>query len=339
MIKKLQIRGFGNHKKLDIDFTPGVNSIVGRNAAGKSTTIRTIKWVARNTPSGDSFINWDSKKAVVRITTDDCQVTRKKGGSKNEYFLGKKEFKAFGNNVPKEIETALGLTDINFQGQHDAPFWFSNTAGEVSRKLNSIVNLEVIDKTLADVISQINKNNTIIEITTEKKKKNKEQIKKLSYVKEANNSLIGLETLLLKQKQLEANEALLSDICKEARLHAIERKRASNQILGSQLALKMGSLQQVNQSERESLLKLIKSASSFKKEVNRKIPDIAILTSMKQTLQTNNSEKIRISSSIKNCEQQKELLCQHQKELQTYKVELEKIAGKNCPLCGAAIKK
>jgi hypothetical protein len=56
--------------------------------------------------------------------------------------------KAFGSKTPPEVQAALQLSDINFQSQMDAPFWFALSPGELSKRLNEVVDLELIDATL-----------------------------------------------------------------------------------------------------------------------------------------------------------------------------------------------
>ncbi len=131
MISELQLRNFKCYKKKDISLSPYVNIIVGNNAVGKSTLLRSIKWVAKNKPAGDSVINWDADKAAVRITLGDYRITRTKGKGVNTYKLLKRGWKKSKvlkalkkNKVPEEIQKIINLSDINFQGKHEAPIRF-----------------------------------------------------------------------------------------------------------------------------------------------------------------------------------------------------------------------
>ena len=63
-------------------------------------------------------------------------------------MLSKEEFRAFGSSVPQPIQDTLQLSPVNFQAQMDGPFWFCESAGDVSRKLNAIIDLSVIDTSL-----------------------------------------------------------------------------------------------------------------------------------------------------------------------------------------------
>ena len=124
MIKRLRIKNFQKHKSIDIEFDEHVTSIVGPSDTGKSALIRALKWVCSNKPNGNDFIRQGSKKCSVRVEVNGHKITRSRG-AENTYHLDKEVFHAFGNNVPKEIEHVLRMDEINFQGQHDSPFWLN----------------------------------------------------------------------------------------------------------------------------------------------------------------------------------------------------------------------
>lgn len=48
MISKITIRNFQTHKKSELEFTDGVNLIVGSSDNGKSSVIRAFRWLAEN---------------------------------------------------------------------------------------------------------------------------------------------------------------------------------------------------------------------------------------------------------------------------------------------------
>lgn len=154
MITTLSIKNFQAHRKLLVKLSPTVTSIVGDSDIGKSALYRALRWLATNKPLGDAFIHRTkagrSKICSVSLWVDGKRVTRTKGAT-NSYKVGKLLLKAFGAEPPKEVLDLLNLSPLNFQSQHDAPFWFAKSAGEVSRELNSIIDLSVIDSTLSNL--------------------------------------------------------------------------------------------------------------------------------------------------------------------------------------------
>lgn len=90
---------------------------------------------------------------------------------------------------------------LNFQRQHDAPFWFSLTPGEVARELNKVVNLELIDRTLANAASEVRRIKAVINVSKERLDKSRKEADRLAWVKEADEAL----------KEVEAKEAELTE--------------------------------------------------------------------------------------------------------------------------------
>ena len=155
MIKKLKITNFESWKNQEVTFTEGVNIITGSSDKGKSALKRSLNWCLLNNPVGNAFISHGEKICIVEV--DD--IKRIKTPSKNEYYLGDICFKAFGVEPPQEILDYHKMEEINWQNQHDSPFLLSKTAGEISRYLNEIVNLGVIDTSLKSINSEIVRNN------------------------------------------------------------------------------------------------------------------------------------------------------------------------------------
>ena len=168
MLKKLVLRNFQKHRKLVIEFDPHVTTIVGPSDAGKSTIIRALRWVSLNKPQGTKFTTWGEESVKVTLQTAQENISRARGPSSNTYRLESAVFKAFGDTVPSGITTTLRITPTNFQRQHDLPYWFSLSAGQVGKELNQIVNLEVIDKTLATIAARKRKTEGEVVYTKER---------------------------------------------------------------------------------------------------------------------------------------------------------------------------
>ena len=66
-----------------------------------------------------------------------------RGTGVNTYGVEGKTYEAFGNDVPPAVSKLLGLAEVNFQGQHDAAFWFGLSPGQLAKELNKIVDLEL----------------------------------------------------------------------------------------------------------------------------------------------------------------------------------------------------
>jgi len=155
VLSSLILENFQCHSRLKIDFDPRVTSIVGSSDVGKSAIIRALRLVCTNHPQGDAFIKEGANKCKVELIVDGRSIKRIRGKSENLYFLDDQRFAAFANNVPDPISDHLKIGGVNWQSQHDSPFWFSLTAGQVSREINEIVDLGAIDDALGYVASEV----------------------------------------------------------------------------------------------------------------------------------------------------------------------------------------
>lgn len=156
----IQLNNFQAHGQTLIEFAPAITTIKGPTDAGKSAILRALRWVCLNDIAGDAFIKEGEKRTQVTISVREAgtktSVIRSKGSSHlNSYHFQSVEFKAFGMSVPADIAKLLRLSELNFQSQHDSPFWFNESAAEVSRRLNSIVDLSVIDDALSNIASAV----------------------------------------------------------------------------------------------------------------------------------------------------------------------------------------
>jgi len=193
MLNKLQIRRFRKNEKLDVVLEP-ITVFCGPSGSGKSSLVGALKWLTFNSPSGTDFIHWDHSSAIVRLIEGKNSITRKRGKTENYYKINKqKPYKAFGTGVPDKVSRLLNMSSLNFHRQHAGPFWFRETAGEVSRQLNSIVNLDLIDTTLSNLDKQHRQTKAEKSVIKQRIKEAKLRKKELRYILSFNKRLSVLE--------------------------------------------------------------------------------------------------------------------------------------------------
>lgn len=170
----IELNNFQAHEKTVVVFSPTITTIKGPTDVGKSAILRALRWVCLNDIAGDEFIKEGEKKTIVALELNvdgggkEIVRVRSAGGAINTYELDDEEYKAFGQGVPSDVVKLLKLNEINFQGQHDSPFWFNETAGEVSRRLNAVVDLTVIDSALSSIASEVGTARSRVALTTER---------------------------------------------------------------------------------------------------------------------------------------------------------------------------
>ena len=188
MLTKLTLRNFQAHKRMDIPLHAQVTTIVGASDVGKSSVVRALRWLILNKPSGNAFVRKGAKRAIVKLFLGDSKaITRvRSSGTANAYAFevkGKKaRYKAFGSGVPPAIQDALRIEELNFQSQHDSPFWFSESAGEVSKSLNAVVDLSLMDDVLRRLGSEVRKQKDRVAVSKEALAEARETFQKLRYV-------------------------------------------------------------------------------------------------------------------------------------------------------------
>lgn len=152
MLSHVTLKNFQAHRNLTVELGPGVTTVVGPSDVGKSALVRAVRWACLNKPDGLAFVRHGKKLASTTLHVDGCAVKRSRSKSKNAYSVsgaGSGTYKAFGRgNVPKPVEELLNVGPDNFQGQHDAPFWLALPAGDLSKALNDVVDLSLIDSSL-----------------------------------------------------------------------------------------------------------------------------------------------------------------------------------------------
>lgn len=225
MIKSITLKGFQRHRKLLLELDPGVTTIVGPTDSGKSAILRGIRWVCLNKAPRSSLIHEDVDKASVTLTTDDHKIVRVKSTTSNIYKVDGKRLAAFGRDVPAEVANVLRLSPLNFQGQHDRSLWFGESAPEVSRQLNDIVDLGVIDTTLSNLTSKLRKAKVEEEVLTKQYEEAVQTKRKLRFAKRAASDLKALEVLARDTADKAARIVLLDSLVTLVSTYRAQAKR------------------------------------------------------------------------------------------------------------------
>ncbi len=338
----MKIQNFQNHKRSVLNFSEGLNVIHGDNDQGKSSILRALNWVIYNKPSGFGFQPKNDSDCTTQIEVD--SVIRKRNKKENCYIINGKKFSALRSEVPKEVSDNFNLSSFSYQNQYNPHFLFTDSAGEVAKKINRLVGLEEIDKVLSRIKTIKETNNQTIKYLKEEVTLFEEKIEKyekVDYLWERIQLLQKREGIIENKKSLfEKGNLLVEEIneitdqiivCSNLLIH----KEKLNDLLLSQDSLQL--LHEKNQMLSAKITLLNNNEIKFKNYAN--------IEQLKQQM-----EKVeKIELQIEEQEEDKKYYLhrmnevndlskqiEHQeKQILNLKIEInkEKKRLKICPLC------
>jgi hypothetical protein len=206
MIASIELQNFQSHKSSMLELTEGLNVIIGNSDSGKTAIIRSLNKLINNRPLGNEFQSYWGGDTLVTITTTEgntvmLEITE--GGKSKRYSLNGTDFKAFGTDVPEEIQQALNISEINLQAQFDSPFLLDSTPGEVAVHFNRIAHIDQIDVATKKVNSWLFNIQSVIGHASEKNKPATGLIRELETLTEQLDSFPDLNKIEIDIEVLE----------------------------------------------------------------------------------------------------------------------------------------
>ena len=346
MIKQLILQNFQSHKDTELNFSDGVNIIVGPSDSGKSAILRAIKLLVWNRPSGNEMRSTWGGKTNIEIFTDDAHVVRIK--DKEEiYILGDQHFKAFRTDVPKEIQDALNLSEINLQQQLDSPFLLSLSPGQVAQHFNSIAKLDQIDTGLFNI------NKAIREIESQSKYKQTDlknheiELDKYKHLEKFEAEIEILEQMQNQLHSLQSSRQTLDSII-------YDHKQADSFIAQHKVLLSdetkvndiLALIEEKNKliEEQRKLIRSTKELSSIAQKIKQEQeyiqdePLVTALLTQYKTLKPLNEAFSSLSKLIKRISYISNLLEEQHANLALLETKFHKLMPDICPLCGQSTK-
>lgn len=158
-ITQVEIRNFSTHRHTVLDFSEGVNALIGRNSAGKSNALSAIQWCLTNHLTGTDFIRYGEKEACVRVSlSNGYTIERIKGHVRTHNFYRLYqgdamlyEYTGFRKDVPKEIKDVHRMMSesgqaINFHNQLEPLFLVANTPSQRATFIGNLEELAKVDR-------------------------------------------------------------------------------------------------------------------------------------------------------------------------------------------------
>ena len=355
MINSILIRNFQSHKRSLLEFSKGVNVIVGSTDAGKTAILRALRFAVENRPLGKDIQSTWGGETSVTVNVDDNVVVRSKG-KKEMYVVNDLELTAFGTSVPKEVQEIFNFSEINLQQQRDNAFLLDETSGNVAGHFNKIANLQKIDFIQSRIESVLRHINQTIGKKADGKQsatglnleleRTEAKLQKYNHLQKFEDYLEVIENMEVKRNQIaikiKSLEKILTDIeninkkIKAIRKYIRHEKKVNISIafIENRDKVAAGKTQlteliekiQRNKLKQKKLEKLL----TLESLVSQSIEKINSITTIRTNIK-------KLEQHVNSLVQVKELIKQKQKELKKNQKAFDLLMPDICPLCESKI--
>ncbi len=337
MIRRIVLTNFQKHAKLVIDLDPKVTCFVGPSDAGKSAVVRALYWCCLNRPGGTDFVRHGAKEASVKVYTRTRKIERVRSGRTNEYRIDGRVLKAFGlSNVPVEVAAALNVSEDNFRLQLEPHFWFGDTAGQVSQKLNEVVNLSLIDHALDYAATTVRAAKAEAEFAAERSKEASEAFDKLDWVP---GYLRRSDALAVLEKEYRAKSHRIAgarDLVARATFLRRRRDRASEAMLGAKNLAAIGARAIETAKTVESVKRLLEQGRRAARLAKLDLTPFDRLHKLRTDGDAYSEKVSDLESLLNEGTKLEEEICRLNDLIKATESEL-KTSNRNCPACGQLI--
>ncbi len=336
-LERLTLRHFQIHRKLEVELSPACTTLVGASESGKSAVIRALGWLLFNQPRGDRFITHGETNATVRLRFDGGrEALRRTGSNGNLYRLDGADYKAFGAEVPEDIVKALNVSPVSLARQFDAHFWLSKTAGEVSRELNAIVDLGVIDTALADAASGLRRATVELDVSRERLHAAKEAQEGLSWVPAFLTAMDGLEVKLERYRNESVRALALRGAAREAKAASEVRRGAARGLSAYAAAVSAGERALAAGELANGLRGLLSLVRDARSQAALRVPDLGKLERVRGEAQAARSRAMALRAAAGELRSQQSRREGAEDAWQEISARLGGVG--QCPLCGGRMK-
>lgn len=330
MLERLEIINFQNHTRTRIRFDPKITTIVGPNDAGKSATLRAIRWLALNKPNGTDFIRHDTDDCSVRLWLDSYIVQRYRSKASNHYMVGAAVYKAMGAGVvPDPVAKILNLGEVNFQGQLEPPFWFTESGPQISRNLNAIIDLGVIDDAMSYCANLQRRAALAHEVAADRLAKAEAALAATEHVEALNADLMALEGLAGAWSKARETADRVASTAAAVKDHEQRAAALGAAAAAGRAVLALGATAGRARATADSVAGLVADA----KRPVPVVPDLRPLDALRAAAVGRRSEAAAIRSSIDQAKDEDRKRRDAVARLATAKETLNNYSGGICPIC------
>lgn len=349
ILTDLLLNNFQIHKELLLEFTQGVNVLIGESDAGKSAVVRSLDLLIRNQPKGgEQLYQNDKTEEPLRIELHDSDgnvVIREN----RTYEINGKSLGTFGTTIPEPLAELLPFKDINFQFQLDPYFLVLETGGKAAEVINKATGLGDQELVLSIIKKQTSESRHLLKTLIKQKEATFNKIDELRNVphflmkakailnleteyNEINETIGKIEQECIDLSMVEEELAKYTnlDIYKKdlEKICVAELEYRENFKLLTDLKIKTAKLNSL-----ESDYKIFKKVNKYSTTINE------ILGLVKEHNEINDG-KVHLFQSINDLKTLEAKWMREEMKIDDLKLKLEdslKSFGK-CPLCGSDLK-
>ena len=344
MLKSLEITNFQSHKHSVLEFSPGVNVIIGQSDSGKTAIIRALKWVLTNKPAGESMRSYWGGDTTVNLSLDNARIERIRTKKENAYLLNGSKFEAMRGAVPEEIQQALNINAINVSEQLDAPFLLSNSPGEVAQHFNKVAQLDVIDRGSSAIKKWVTQGKQDIKSKKAQIEKAKEELIQYDYLEQMEKDVESLEKIEQEKNATTQQIIKVQELIEQVDSLNTEMERAEKiLIIENSVTVALEKIKQLNtlQAEINTLIAIITEIETIDKQAKESQALLTIEKSV-QGLISMQAEKANVISEISSLKSLMINITNIDKKIKGIGIEMIKLQKQMpdvCPFCGQRMPK
>jgi len=253
MIKRITLKNFESHEDSKIEFSDGLNLIIGQSNQGKSSIVRALAMVVANRFDHDS-VRTGTEYCSVKVETEKGSVTTERGEDTNHWIVEtpkyRKEYRNIGLSVPPEVLEILGMGERvrgeikelpNIMFQLEKHYMLSEidgkktTANAIARMMDEAIGIGGMEELIKD-------------IATDFASKKKELSSKNILISELRSRILDIDIFEDYKKSIEESRAVFEEVDSLNDLHEsakelsskVESNKSERQYLESELECSEG---------------------------------------------------------------------------------------------------
>lgn len=197
LIKTLDLRNFQAHKILSLKFSRFLTVIKGTSGVGKSAILRSLFQLIDESIPWSVCQTWDTDDTSVKITgqADGVQhvIERIRSSKLNRVVIDGTEYDYIGKDTPEKLSSLLNIKEQNVQKQRNQWFLIDMKPSQLSRELNSVSGLNIIDASVHEIQSRVRNAQTELRLLNAQASVLEKEVNSLQYIESADIEYKGVE--------------------------------------------------------------------------------------------------------------------------------------------------